>query len=90
MHRTSPENNTLLWRPWTQACGVCKEAAQRFEALRREVVSSRSRIVLVKHNIMTPYDDVSDISRWHKVRAVPAFLFIDDGAVVSGVPCACA
>ena len=47
------------------------------------MLASRARVLLLKHNIMTEFDDVSDISRFHKVRAVPAFLFIDEGAVVS-------
>ena len=29
-----------------------------------------------------PYDHVSDVARFHKVKAVPCFLFLDEGAVV--------
>lgn len=79
---TSAAGHLVVLFLYSKTCGVCKEAAQRFEALRKEMLASRARVVLVKHNIMTEFDDMSDISRFHKVRAVPAFLFIDEGAVV--------
>lgn len=36
-----------------------------------------------RSNIVDDYDGASDLSRWHKVKAVPQFLFLDEGAVVS-------
>ena len=32
---------------------------------------------------MDEYDSRSDLAQWHRVRAVPCFLFMDGGAVVS-------
>ncbi|KAG2495325.1 hypothetical protein HYH03_006595 [Edaphochlamys debaryana] len=64
------------------SCGSCKDAAQRFEQLRTEAHRTQARVVFVKHDVETDYGDASDLARLHNVRAVPCFLFLDNGAVV--------
>jgi hypothetical protein len=41
------------------------------------------RAVFARHNIVNEFDEMSDISRWHKVRLVPSMYFYDQGALVS-------
>ncbi|PNW84432.1 hypothetical protein CHLRE_03g144787v5 [Chlamydomonas reinhardtii] len=76
-------NNSLvvmfMYRP---SCGSCKDAALRFEQLREEANRTQARVAFVRHNVETDYGDTSDLSRIHSVRAVPAFLFFDGGAMV--------
>ncbi|GLC37447.1 hypothetical protein PLESTB_001584800 [Pleodorina starrii] len=70
---------------FSRQCGVCKDAAQRFEQLRNEAHRAKARVVFVQHDVETDYGDKSDLSRLYNVRAVPCFLFFDGGAVVSTV-----
>ncbi|GFR42097.1 hypothetical protein Agub_g2939 [Astrephomene gubernaculifera] len=67
---------------YSRQCGVCKDAAKRFDQLRTEAVHAKSRIVFVQHDVETDYGDRSDISRIYNVRSVPCFLFFDGGAVI--------
>mmetsp|Transcript_40696 Transcript_40696/g.90476 ORF Transcript_40696/g.90476 Transcript_40696/m.90476 type:complete len:230 (+) Transcript_40696:145-834(+) len=67
---------------YSKTCGVCKQARERFEQLCVEAKKQKARVVFLQHNVLDEYDHPSDVSRWHKVRAVPCFLFVDDGAVV--------
>ncbi|EFJ45508.1 hypothetical protein VOLCADRAFT_94241 [Volvox carteri f. nagariensis] len=67
---------------YSRQCGVCKDAAMRFEQLRNEAHRAKARVVFVQHNVETDYGDKSDLSRLYNVRAVPCFLFFDGGAVV--------
>ncbi|GIL77074.1 hypothetical protein Vretimale_3145 [Volvox reticuliferus] len=67
---------------YSRQCGVCKDAARRFEQLRNEAHRAKARVVFVQHDVETDYGDKSDLSRFYNVRAVPCFLFFDGGAVV--------
>lgn len=67
---------------FSKTCGVCKQAAIVYERMAAEAKSSRARVVFLKHNIYDEYDHRSDLARLHKIRSVPCFLFLDDGAVI--------
>jgi hypothetical protein len=41
-------------------------------------------VTFAKHDVRNEYDDVSDMSRFYSVKAVPAFVFFVDGAPVGG------
>ena len=67
---------------YSKTCGVCKKAAAVYESMAKEAKGSRARAVFLKHNIYDEYDHRSDLSKMHKIRSVPCFLFLDDGAVI--------
>jgi hypothetical protein len=67
------------------SCGACKDAAKVFEQLRQEAQNARARVFFVRHSIESPYGAPSELSLQWRVRAVPAFLFLDGGAVVSTI-----
>eukprot|EP00798_Chlamydomonas_sp_ICE-L_P001446 gene1446-32820_t len=67
---------------YSKACGICKDAMQRFELMCDDTKNQKGRVLFLAHNIIDPYDHVSDIARMHKVKAVPCFLFMDEGALV--------
>lgn len=75
-------NNLVVVFFYSKSCGVCKETAQRYELVRRETQSQRARVVFAKHNVINEFDEASDVARYYKVKAVPCFLFYDDGALV--------
>ena len=67
---------------YSSTCGVCKQASTVYDSIVSEAMASRARVVFLKHNIHDEYDIRTDLSRLHKVRSVPCFLFLDDGAVI--------
>jgi hypothetical protein len=55
-----------------------------FAELWRDCRHQRARVVFMAHNVLDEYDSPSDVARYYNVRGVPRFLFLVDGAVVSG------
>lgn len=70
---------------YSKTCGICKEARNRFQELALQAKKQRARVAFLQHNVLDDYDHPSDVARFHKVKAVPAFLFMDEGAVVERV-----
>ena len=50
-----------------------------------EAAAARSGVVFLTHDVRDAFDDVTDLARLHRVRAVPAVLFFAGGAVVGRV-----
>mmetsp|Transcript_2968 Transcript_2968/g.7287 ORF Transcript_2968/g.7287 Transcript_2968/m.7287 type:complete len:213 (-) Transcript_2968:831-1469(-) len=75
-------SNLVILFFYSKTCGVCKDARRRFEVMCQDAARSRARVVFCSADVHDEYDHTSDVARWHKVRVVPTFLFLDEGAVV--------
>eukprot|EP00878_Enallax_costatus_P035109 GHUV01039086.1.p1 GENE.GHUV01039086.1~~GHUV01039086.1.p1 ORF type:complete len:157 (-),score=24.51 GHUV01039086.1:749-1219(-) len=70
---------------YTRSCGACKALLQEFQHLCEEAKAQQVRAVFARHNLLDEFDSWSDLSVWHKIRAVPTIMFYDVGAVVKKV-----
>lgn len=75
-------SNVVILMFTSRTCGVCKAAAAKFQRMASDAAAARARVVFLSADTHTEYDTYSDVARWHKVKAVPTFLFIDEGAVI--------
>jgi hypothetical protein len=66
----------------SRSCGACGRARQALEALAAEAGSTRTRSAFVCVDVRDEYDHPSAAARLYSVRAVPAFAFFVDGALV--------
>lgn len=44
-------------------------------------------MLFLKHNIWNDFDDLTDVARMYKAKAVPSFIFLTGGAMVSSFLC---
>lgn len=44
-------------------------------------------MLFLKHNIWNEFDDLTDVARFYKAKAVPGFIFLTGGAMVSQSAC---
>ena len=66
-----------------QSCGVCKEVLQYCGQLCQETSQQKAGVLFLKHNIWNEFDDLTDVARMYKAKAVPGFIFLTGGAMVS-------
>ena len=66
-----------------QSCGTCKEVLQHCSKLCHETSQQKAGVLFLKHNIWNDFDDLTDIARMYKTKAVPSFIFLTGGAMVS-------
>ncbi len=68
--------------PSLQSCGTCKEVLQHCSQLCQENSQQRAGVLFLKHNIWNDFDDLTDVARMYKAKAVPSFIFLTGGAMV--------
>jgi len=68
--------------PSLQSCGTCKEVLQHCSQLCQENSHQRAGVLFLKHNIWNDFDDLTDVARMYKAKAVPSFIFLTGGAMV--------
>ena len=68
---------------YSRSCGACKEMLQHQQQLCRDAGQQLAGAVFLKHNVRDAFDDLTDISRFYRVRSVPTFVFMVGGAPVS-------
>eukprot|EP00270_Netrium_digitus_P007807 TRINITY_DN2290_c1_g2_i4.p1 TRINITY_DN2290_c1_g2~~TRINITY_DN2290_c1_g2_i4.p1 ORF type:complete len:122 (-),score=27.66 TRINITY_DN2290_c1_g2_i4:237-602(-) len=71
---------------YNAACGACKYILPQFVKLCKGESGSREGVDVgvrfLKHDVRDEYDDVSEIARFYKVKAVPMFAFFIGGSRV--------
>ena len=65
-----------------QSCGTCKEVLRHCGQLCQETSQQRAGVLFLKHNIWNDFDDLTDVARMYKAKAVPSFIFLTEGAMV--------
>ena len=68
-----------------QSCGTCKEVLRHCRQLCQETSQQRAGVLFLKHNIWNDFDDLTDVARMYKAKAVPSFIFLTGGAMVCSV-----
>ena len=66
-----------------QSCGTCKEVLRHCSQLCLENSQQKAGVLFLKHNIWNDFDDLTDVARMYKAKAVPSFIFLTGGAMVS-------
>ncbi|DBB01395.1 hypothetical protein WJX77_003280 [Trebouxia sp. C0004] len=67
---------------YSKSCGTCKEVLQHCSQLCQENSHQRAGVLFLKHNIWNDFDDLTDVARMYKAKAVPSFIFLTGGAMV--------
>ncbi|KAL0019873.1 hypothetical protein WJX79_006289 [Trebouxia sp. C0005] len=67
---------------YSKSCGTCKEVLQHCSQLCQENSHQRAGVLFLKHNIWNEFDDLTDVARMYKAKAVPSFIFLTGGAMV--------
>lgn len=47
-----------------------------------QAAQQRAGVRFLRHDVRTAHDDVSDVARLYRIRAVPTFVFLVGGAKV--------
>ena len=50
-----------------------------------QAAQTRAGVRFLRHDVRTAHDDVSDVARLYRIRAVPTFVFLVGGAKVPGL-----
>lgn len=66
-----------------QSCGTCKEVLRHCSQLCIESSQQKAGVLFLKHNIWNDFDDLTDVAHMYKAKAVPSFIFLTGGAMVS-------
>ncbi|KAK9799731.1 hypothetical protein WJX73_005809 [Symbiochloris irregularis] len=70
---------------YSKSCGACKDMLRYQQQLCREANMQSAGAVFLKHNIRDDFDDLTDVARLHRVRAVPCFVFFVGGSQVGRI-----
>lgn len=65
-----------------QSCGSCKQVLQHCSQLCQENSQQKAGVLFLKHNVWNEFDDLTDVARMYKAKAVPSFIFLTGGAMV--------
>ncbi|KAL3136336.1 hypothetical protein ABBQ38_005599 [Trebouxia sp. C0009 RCD-2024] len=68
---------------YSKSCGSCKEVLRHCSQLCHENSQQKGGVLFLKHNIWNDFDDLTDVARMYKAKAVPSFIFLTGGAMVS-------
>ena len=72
-----------------QSCGSCKQVLQHCSQLCQENSQQKAGVLFLKHNVWNEFDDLTDVARMYKAKAVPSFIFLTGGAMVRRLQIAC-
>eukprot|EP01025_Chloroclados_australasicus_P010717 TRINITY_DN1446_c0_g1_i1.p3 TRINITY_DN1446_c0_g1~~TRINITY_DN1446_c0_g1_i1.p3 ORF type:complete len:213 (+),score=14.81 TRINITY_DN1446_c0_g1_i1:336-974(+) len=63
-----------------RGCGVCKEIKTKIRRIADEVYNDKTGVVFCEHEIRDDFDWYTDIAQMYRIRQVPTFLFLVQGA----------